>query len=184
MGKGSNPLCSPTKTAEEDEDQDVDVEDTNVKKGKWSTVNRWHSLPKASIIESPNDTYALRERDAGCFSSLDAEDNTTADADYIPSYRQKRMLEKKKEYMNIPQMSRSEILRQTTSTATRHGISATAHLAMVADTLSAGGADMDNFVGSVSTVKRHRLAEREAAATSLHCCIIYLHNVTHSSIQA
>lgn len=69
--------------------------------------------------------------------------------------------------MNIPQLSRSEILRQTTSTATRHGISATAHLALVADTLCAGGADMDNFVGSVSTVKRHRLAEREAAATTL-----------------
>ena len=120
-------VCSPAlaverATVEEDEDQDVDVEDTNVKKGKWSTVNRWDSLPKASIIESPNDTYALRERDAGCFSSLDAEDNTTADADYIPNYRQKRMLEKKKEYMNIPQMSRSEILRQTTSTATRHGM--------------------------------------------------------------
>ncbi len=67
----------------------------------------------------------------------------------------------------LPHASRTRILRDTTPTATRYGISSTAHLALVSSTVSAAGGDMEDFYASQATVKRHRKKEQTEIANKI-----------------
>ena len=81
-------------------------------------------------------------------------------------YQPKQSKEPKPETITLPQgINRRELLKVTTSTATRYKMSPMQQLAMVSSVISHGGGNMNDMVASISTAKRHRkIAQAEKAS--------------------
>lgn len=97
--------------------------------------------------------------------SISREEEDSTDVYQLPLRLQQV---KKPDRIPLPDdMSRTELLRASTATATRYGISSSAHLGMVASTVNAIGGNVDELVASLPTIKRHRKQEQERIACKL-----------------
>ena len=101
-------------------------------------------------------------------SEEDEVETASADDNFKPSTWHQYQLHKKPDRIILSKgVSRSGVLKATTSAATRFKLSSTAHLAMVATTLKSAGCDMNDVTASMSSAKRHRKSAQHEEATQI-----------------
>ena len=121
---------------------------------------------------SPTPLLSKRRRRASySFKSGDDDDDCKEiddddDKDYEPGRREKKELKEMTtvEFLEVPKLSPKCILKQTAATATRHGLSSTAHMALVVSTIKAGGGETKDLIVSKATAIRHRRKEQATQA--------------------
>lgn len=99
--------------------------------------------------------------------SCHPSENVEAQELYNPPLRYQNEERKRPDMIQLPGISRKGLLSATSDAATRWGLSSAAHLGMVSSTVNAAGGNMNDFVASLPTSKRHRKSAQTKLAQSI-----------------